>query len=247
MIDVAPRFKRPHRRDEAGHAAQCKCHAEEDECAKHDDVGKAVERPGHLPHLGVDEQEGVEEEQQRQGPGNQRAESGELASSPSQSPPEQCADAVGGPHVDQGQQDDAEHDALDGVANLLKRKYRNGGPEEKECQFRSVDISRSSEGGNATQAIRQHPCSEQHGQHGEADPHVAQDRPIGEVECVEPAEQVADDQERKRSRPGVEYRAVGFGLHEVWDTAQDEPMFDRSQVDGRVGLAGLTVVLGSTT
>ncbi len=55
---------------------------------------------------------------------------------------------------------------------------------------------------------------------------ILRQRPVLEVEGVEPEEQVGDEEQGQGSRPGVEQHAVGVWVHEVRHTTIDQPLFD---------------------
>ena len=180
---------------------------------------------------------GIEQQEKGEGPGDERPESGELAAPAAKPPPGQGAQPVGGPDVDQGEEDDAEDEALDGIAELLKGEDRDRRADQEQGEFRGIDIGWSCEGRDAAETVRQNPGSEQHCEDGNTDAQVPERRPLSQIECVESAEQVADDEEWKGPCPGIEYRTVGLGLDKMGDSPLDEPMLDVSQVDRFVGRA----------
>ena len=140
LIDVVPVFEVVDPSDRARHAAESERCSEREEREDDDHVRRPVERSGHLPDLGVDEQERVEEQEQWEGARHQRAERRELSGATTSGPAQQGSHAVRRPDVDEDEQDQGDDDAFERVAGLTEQQHRECRADHEESEFRSVDV-----------------------------------------------------------------------------------------------------------
>ncbi len=170
--DVVPAVELVLLADVAGHAGQDERRAEPEEDEDHRDVRQPVERPRHLPHLGVDEQERGEQQEQRERPRDERAEAGELAAATAGAPADHRAEPVRRPEVDQRQDGDAEQQRLERVEELAEREDRDGRADEEEDQFAGVDLLRTGERRPVAEPVRHRPGGDEHGHDEQRGEHV---------------------------------------------------------------------------
>ena len=189
-------------------------------------VGRAVEGSGHLPHLGVDEQERGEQQQQRQCARDEWSEPRELPAGSANTPSQECADTVRRPDVDQQQQSDAEGQCLGRIAVLAECQAREHGSDQEECELGRPDLRRSCECGPTAEAVGDCPGGHEHDDDRRSCSEVLGERPVTDVERVESEDDVGSDEKWQRPGPGVEQDAVGMRIHEVWNPTFDQPAFD---------------------
>ncbi len=99
-----------------------------------------VDPGGHLPHLGIDEQEGVEQQQQRE---SAHADAGRPANVAEQAPDRPRQDGqhpVAGSQVDNAEDDDVGEDCQPGGGELPTEHNRDeGGAEDEHGEFQPPD------------------------------------------------------------------------------------------------------------
>ena len=177
--------------------------------ASDDHVHRPGERAGHLPHLGVDEQERHEQQQQRERPDDQVEERRELRPRAPARPAEQRHDAVARQRPHGAQDDGALEHGLHDVAPLAERRPRaRPGTTTSRASSTGPIVSGRCSGGRPRITLAPTHVSTRTATTNAAASTLREPRPLGEVEGVEPEQQVGDDEQRI-ARPQISQPSAG--------------------------------------
>ena len=212
-------------RDEL-HFAPLAEHEEDDpgaeEHAQDHEQERGLQLRGHLPDLGVEEQEGGEEQEQGQRADHQVGHVGQLAEHLAEGPTGHGHEAVAGHDEGQGQDRHVEQDRAQGVGQVVLAEQ--GGQErrgdDEEAQLGGADPVRALQGATAPQPVHRHHPDHEDGQAAEERQELAQALPV----LVEAEGELGqEDEGEEGGRPGPDVGGGPVLVDEVGQAPLDEP------------------------
>ena len=183
--------------DFAGQSGQKEDHPQHDEQAESGQQQGDVDPGGHLPDLGVDEQEGIEQEEQRQGSHPDADGSPDVAEEPANRPGQNGDDSIAGAEVDGSEDDQVGQDGETGGRELPAEDDRDeGGPEDEHRQLEPADpLGPGEQWSDAPHPVHGCPDGEQDPEAPDGDADVLADREVI-AESADHAQQEDDGQQR---------------------------------------------------
>lgn len=183
---------------------------------------RGLQRAGHLPDLGGQEQEGGEQQEQREGPDHEIGHVGQLAEHLPQRPPGHGHEAVAGHHEGHGQDHQVEHDGTQRVGDVVlaeqRRQHRRS--EDEQGQLGRTHPVGPLEGPPAAQAVHHHDATDQDGQATEQRQELVPPLPV----LVQAEGQLGQEHHgQEGGGPGPDVGGCPVVVDEVGQAPSDEP------------------------